>query len=185
MLLVCITVFGTDDERVILAEFYEEHMGKCLMAALAVTHNQDWAEEAVQNAFLKIMLQKEKYFSDPGKRTGTLIVIMVKSAAIDILRREKRLDHAMIDDLEEIIPNNEPDLLRIAISKEAVERLQYHVSQLDEASQTIFEMKYLLGQTDGEIAVELGLQKNTVAVRIHRLKEALRDIMRKEGYING
>jgi DNA-directed RNA polymerase specialized sigma24 family protein len=109
----------------------------------------------------------------------------VKSAAIDILRREKRLDHALLDDLEPIIPNDEPDVFRIVAGKEAVSRLQYHVSLLDEVNQTIFEMKYMLGNSDGEIAEMTGLQKNVIAVRIHRLKSALFETMRKEGYIYG
>jgi RNA polymerase sigma-70 factor (ECF subfamily) len=185
MLFIHILVFETDEERLILTEFYTEHKGKCLRTALAVTRNHELAEEALQNAFLKIIQHKDKYFSDSCKRTGTQIVIMVKSAAIDILRREKRLDHALLDDFEPIIANEEPDALRIVAGKEAVSRLQHHVSLLDEVNQTIFEMKYLLGKSDGEIADMIGLKKNAVAVRIHRLKSALFETMRKEGYING
>jgi DNA-directed RNA polymerase specialized sigma24 family protein len=91
----------------------------------------------------------------------------------------------LLDDFEPIIPNDEPYALRIAAGKEAVKRLQYHVSQLDETSQSLFEMKYILGRNDGEIADMVGLKKNTVAVRIHRLKSTLFETMRKEGYIDG
>jgi len=178
-------VIETDEGRLILSAFYSEHKGKCLKAALSVTSNHAWAEEAIQDAFLKMIKHSEKYFDDPCKRTVAQIVIMVKSAAIDILRREKRLDHAMIDDLEPVLPSDEPDMLRVVAGKEAVDRLQHHVSQLDEVSQTIFEMKYLLEKTDGEIAEMTGLTKNTVAVRIHRLKTALQETMRKEGFIHG
>ncbi|MCL2083383.1 MAG: RNA polymerase sigma factor [Oscillospiraceae bacterium] len=183
-MLICLYVFDTDEERMILAEFYHEHKDKCLKAALAVTGNHAIAEEAVQEAFLKMIRRKEKYFSNSCKRTGTLIVIMVKSAAIDILRREKRLGHAMIDDFEPVIDNEKPDILRIIEGKEAVERLQYHISRLDEVSQTLFEMKYLLEKTDGEIAEMIGMSKNAVSVRIHRMTNKLRETMNQEGCAN-
>ena len=183
-MLICLFVIEADEERLVLAEFYKEHKGKCLKVALAITRNQALAEEAIQDAFLRLIKNKEKYFSDSGKRTRTQIVIMVRSAALNILRREKRLDHKLLDDYEPILPNAEPDAYRIVAGKEAVDRLQYHVSQLDEVSQSIFEMKFLLGKSDGEIADMIGFQKNTVAVRIHRLKSSLFETMRKEGYIS-
>ena len=184
MLSFYLSILETDEEREIFSEFYLAHKGRCLKVALLITRNHAWAEEAVQEAFLKMIRHKEKYFSNSGKRTGTQIVIMVKSAAIDILRREKRLDHYLLDDIEPIIANNEQDVFRAVASKEAMERLQYHVSQLDEVSQSLFEMKYLLGKADGEIAEMVGLKKNTVAVRIHRLTKTLLDTMRREGYID-
>jgi RNA polymerase sigma-70 factor (ECF subfamily) len=179
------SMLETDEERKKFSELYNKHKGRCLAAAFAITRNHAWAEEAVHDAFIKMILSKEKFFSKPCKRTGTLIVIIVKSAAIDLLRRERRLDHALLKDDGLDAVDDEPDAFRIAAGKEAVARLQCHVSQLNEVNQALFEMKHMRGMSDGEIAEVTGLSKNAVAVRLHRLKNGLREIMREEGIIDG
>jgi RNA polymerase sigma-70 factor (ECF subfamily) len=184
-MIVFLNMLETEDERTAFSAFYKEHKGKCLSVALAITHNHAWAEEAVQEAFLRMIRHKEKYFSDPCKRTGTTIVIMVKSAALNIKNRENKLDHFALEDVEFSLSNDEPDALRIVASKEAVNRLQYHISQLSAPDKALYQMKYILEKSDGEIAEILGISKNTAAVRIHRLMRKLLNTMREEGYIDG
>lgn len=184
MLLFYINMLETDEEREDFAEFYTKHQGKCLAVANAITNNRVWAEEAVHNAFVRMIQHKDKYFTDLRKRTRTQIVIMVRSEAINILNREKKLDHSLLDDVEQIISNDEPDSIRIVAGKETLNRLEHHISQLDEISQALYEMKYILEKSDGEIADMIGLSKNAVAIRIHRIRKRLIEIMRQEGYID-
>ena len=182
MLLIYASMLETDEERESFEEFYKNHQGRCLAVALAITKNHVWAEEAVHNAFLRMIRHKDKYFTDLRKRTGTLIVIMVRSEAINILNREKRLNHSLLEDVEDYIANDEPDVFRIVAGKDTLSRLEYHVSQLNEISQALYEMKFILELSDGEIADIVGLSKNAVAVRLHRIRKGLIESMRQEGY---
>jgi DNA-directed RNA polymerase specialized sigma24 family protein len=75
-------------------------------------------------------------------------------------------------------------MLRIITGKEAVERLQHHVSQLDEVGQTLYEMKWILALSDGEIAEKIGKSKNAVAIQIHRIRKGLLENMKKDGYLD-
>jgi len=184
MLSFYISMLDSDEEREDFATFYSEHQGRCLATANAITRNHAWAEEAVQNAFLRMIQHKEKYFTDLRKRTGTLIVIMVKSEALNILRREKRLDHSLLEDVEQFVANDEPDAFSVVAGKEALNRLKYAVSQLDEVSQALYEMKYVLEKTDGEIADIIGMSKNAVAIRLHKIRKGLIEALKKEGYID-
>jgi RNA polymerase sigma-70 factor (ECF subfamily) len=185
MLVFYFGVLETDEERITFAAFYEEHLGKCLAAARSITNNRSWAEDAVQNAFLRMIRHKEKYFSDERKRTRSTIVIMVKSEAFNILKRENRLEHSLLENAEPFIADGEPDMSRIIIGKESLDRLKKHLSTLDEVSQTLFEMKYILEMTDGEIAKTVGLSKNAVALRLHRMTKAAHDVLEKEGFADG
>jgi len=184
MLVAYLSLLETDDERRLFADFYEKNKGKCLQVALSITRNHAWAEDAVHNAFMRMIRHKEKYFTDPRKRTPTLIVIMVKSEALNILKSETRLDHALLDDIEPIIPDDEPDAFRIASGKDTIKVLQNLISQLDETNRTMFQMKYVAGKTDGEIADEIGVTKNAVAVRIHKVRKKLFEELRKGGYLD-
>jgi RNA polymerase sigma-70 factor (ECF subfamily) len=174
-----------EDDHLAFQQYYEQHKGRCLAIALAITRNHAWAEDAVQDAFLKILRNKGKYFPDLRKKAGLQIVIMVKCAAIDILRKEKRLAHAALDDCGDVAADTGQDVVRAVVSDEAAHRLRHHVSQLDEVNQAVFEMKCLGGMTDGEIAAILGLSENAVATRFHRMRKKLSDKLKAEGYIDG
>jgi RNA polymerase sigma-70 factor (ECF subfamily) len=181
MLTYFLSMLETEEERLTFAAFYEEHRNRCLRAALAITKSMDLAEDAVQDAFLRMIRHKDKYFTDFGKRTGTTIVIMVKSAALNILHRENQLVHSQLD---ESTPDCTPDVFRIVAGKDAVDRVQHHVSKLDEANQTVYEMKFLRGMSDGEIAEEIGITKNAVAIRIHKIRSSIISTMEAEGFDN-
>jgi DNA-directed RNA polymerase specialized sigma24 family protein len=127
---------------------------------------------------------KEKYFTDPRKSTGTLIVLLVKYEAIGILVLEKRFDHAALEDMEPVYNDDEQDVFRVVVGKATVERLQYHVSQLDAVNRGLFQMKHMRNKTDGEIADEIGLSKNAVAIRLHKIRKKLLEKMREEGYVD-
>jgi RNA polymerase sigma-70 factor (ECF subfamily) len=170
MLSLYLSMLETEEERSTFAAFYEAHQNRCLRVALAITQNKDLAEEAVQEAFLRMIRHKEKYFTDPGKRTATTIVIIVKSEAINLLRRENRLGHEPLDESE---PDRAPDAFRIVAGKDAVHRVKLHVSRLDEVNQAVYEMKFLRGLTDSEIAEEIGVSKNAAAVRIHKIRNGI------------
>lgn len=184
MLALFLSMLETEEERATFAAFYEKHKGRCLRVALAITKNQDWAEDAVQDAFLKMIKQKDEYFSDPRKRTGTQIVIIVRSRAIEILRREKRLDHSLLENVEHLTPDHAPNAFRVAAGKDALERIKRHVSQLDEVNQAIYEMKFIRQMTDGEIAEEIGISKNAVALRAHKLRKSIIEKMEAEDAMN-
>jgi RNA polymerase sigma-70 factor (ECF subfamily) len=185
MLALYLGMLETEEEQKNFADYYEKHKGLCIRVALAITKNQAWAEEAVHNAFLKMIRHKEKYFTESCKRTASQIVIMVKSAAIDLIRKEKRLDHVSLDNVEPIIANKAPDALRIVAGKEAIDRLQYHISQLNEVNRTMYRMRYILGMTDGEIAEAVGSNNNAVSVRLHRITKGLFEALREEGHFDG
>lgn len=51
----------TEQERNRMTEIYEEHRHALLLYAVKLTKNQEMAEDAVHNAFISIIKEKEKY----------------------------------------------------------------------------------------------------------------------------
>ena len=183
-MLIYLAMLETEEERMSFAQYYEKHYGKCLATANTITKNHAWAEEAVHNAVVRIIERKEKYFTEERKKSSTTIVIMVKGESLNILKRENRLDHALLEDVEPFIDNAEPDVFRVIMGKEAVRRVEKHVSQLDLVNQTLYEMKYIQEMSDSEIAEIVGISVNAVATRIFRMRKSLIEILREEGYLD-
>ena len=71
------------------------------MYALKVTgYNQDMAEDAVHNAFISIIKEKEKYFNPDSRDFRFSAVDIVRNKCIDLLRKEKVYADISIDELE-------------------------------------------------------------------------------------
>ena len=49
-------------------------------------------------------------------------------------------------------------------------------------SRYIFIRRYWFGDSVGEIARELKMQENTVSVRLNRMRNSLKEYLKKEGY---
>jgi RNA polymerase sigma-70 factor (ECF subfamily) len=173
---------GGNDGSLALSELYAAYAGRCLAVALSVTRNKVWAEDAVHDAFAKMLARGEEYLRGEGAQVASYIIVSVKNAAIDILRREKRHEHRAPEDYEFAGAGGDPADAVIASDVES--RLRCYVSRLSEENQTIFEMKYLLGMSDKAVASALGISENAAATRFHRLKKSLREKMRKDGYID-
>lgn len=115
MLAFYISMLETEQDRDKMAEIYEEHRYALLKYALKITsHNQEMAEDAVHNAFISIINEKEKYFHLDSRDFRCLAVIIVKNKCIDLLRKEKRYVDIAMDELE-ILFEEETKWVRISI----------------------------------------------------------------------
>ncbi len=84
MLAFYISMLETEQERDKMTEIYEEHRHALLKYALKITrHNQAMAEDAVHNAFISIIKDKEKYFHLDSRDFRFSSVIIVKNKCIE------------------------------------------------------------------------------------------------------
>jgi RNA polymerase sigma factor (sigma-70 family) len=150
-----------------------------------VTRNRAWAEDAVQDGFTRIWQGRERYLRGAPERVAALIVVAVKCSALNILRREKRFAHEPLDGHTFELADASAAPADIAESKDTLGRLRVMVSQMDEVNRAVFEMKCLLGMSDRQISLTLGITPNAVATRCHRMRKVLRDKLTEEGYIDG
>jgi RNA polymerase sigma-70 factor (ECF subfamily) len=78
---------GMNQLRRELEQMYDECSQQLFTCALAITRRKELAEDAMQNAFCKLITLKER------PQTLKLYVFRsVRNAAIDILRKEKRMN---------------------------------------------------------------------------------------------
>ncbi len=151
------------------AELYENHYAVVYRTALRVTGNSADAEDVLQTVFLRVLNQgghvealqlPEAYF----RRAAA-------NAAIDLLRR--RVSHAetSLDDIHAPEARETTSLLK--------ERLRRAIASLEQNDAIMFLLRYVEGLTNGELAEVFGQDKNSIAVRLHRIRQALQDEMER------
>lgn len=144
-------------------ELYEGHYAAVYRTALRVTGNPADAEDVLQTVFMRILAQGVRLDSEPMpeayfRRAAT-------NAAIDVLRRktvhaETPLDGARLH----AVP--EPQTL-------LKERLRRALAALDQEDAALFLLRFVEGMSNGELAELFNQEKNNIAVRLHRIRQAL------------
>ena len=145
------------------AELYESHYSAVYGTALRVTGNSADAEDVLQTVFLRVLNQggqlealqlPEAYF----RRAAA-------NAAIDLIRRKVSHAETRLDDIQALEARETTTLLK--------ERLRRAIATLEQDDAILFLLRYVEGLTNGELAEVFGQDKNSIAVRLHRIRQAL------------
>lgn len=180
-MLIYLAALETEEERQCFSTLYEEHRYLMLHVAMRVLKNQALAEDAVHNAFLKIIDCMGRFQGLSPERTKALVVVIARNKAIDLYRHEQRRAALPIE--EEILdceadPSFSP--ARYMIEHEDYDTLTELISRLGATYQSTFELKYIGGYSDREIAELLDTTLKNVQVRLYRGKKMLAKLLREE-----
>ena len=157
-----------DDEA--LREFYRRHSRLAYLLAFRILGREELAEDAVQEAFLRLWRNAHRFRPERGSFT-TWFGRVVRNLCIDMLRQRDPLNRATtIADMENLLASDEtPETLTLdrLVVREAFLRLPGEQSQ-------VLEMAYFQGLTHREIAESLQIPEGTVKSRMRLGIEKLR-----------
>ena len=171
MLMMYLQMLDTPEEKVRFEELYRKYRGAMFRAASRVLRNDQDAEDAVHNAFLRIIRKFSKFQKTPVKDLAPLVAVIARNEAISLLRKKK--DDVSLEEWDSFAETAE--------SVSDYHSLVETFARLPQTYRAALEMK-LLGYSDGEIASKLGLSKTAVSTRISRGRQLLRSIVEREGF---
>ena len=152
-MMVYLTTIETPDDRSKFEQVYQTYKDLMFHAANRILHNPHDAEDAVHQSFLSILKHLDKISLSERQKTQARI----------------RSDETIF--LEEISGIPAPEKLGL---EEAIGLLPEHY-------RNILTMKYVIGFTTTELADMMGLTVSGVSKQLFRAKEALKEILRKDG----
>ena len=171
MLMIYLQMLDTPEEKIRFEEIYLKYRGVMYHVAEGVLHNGQDAEDAVHNAFLRIIKRFSRFQETPVKDLAPQVIVIVRNEAISLQR--KRKDTAPLEEWDSFAETAE--------SVSDYHSLVETFARLPQTYRAALEMK-LLGYSDGEIASKLGLSKTAVSTRISRGRQLLRSIVEREGF---
>lgn len=166
--------------------FYEDiyqrfHDPMCSAAHSILTGKYNcYAEDAVQDAFLSIAQHIDRVINIPPSKLKGVLIRIVKNKAIDIYRKESRVNKIALDELENNLADNLTSPLESAIISEDYGTIIYLIKRLDKKYKNILILKYIYRLSDLEISKLLGISPKNVNVRTYRAKKRLRIILQNE-----
>ena len=166
------------------AELVKRHQRFVFTLALRFTKNREDAEEIAQDCFIKAYRSLNSF--QQTAKFSTWLYTIVYTTSMTFLRKRK-LDTQSIDcedshiQLENHLSSFNADLVE---QKSKFAYLNYAIDQLLPDDAAIITLFYKGEQSVEEIGKTLGMQSNTVKVKLHRarhrLKEKLEGILHHE-----
>lgn len=171
-----IEAVAAQDERA-LAALYDATFSRVFGLVRRIVRNAALAEEVVEDAYFQVWRQAVRFDPVRGAPVAWLLAI-ARTRAIDLLRREARVQHEPLDD----------DTARTAVSPEAAAdellALARHRSDLEQAlmllgaqPRQLVSMAFFRGLSHEEIALQTHLPLGTVKSQIRRALLTLRQIL--------
>lgn len=137
------------------------HSNSMFKAAYAVLKNRDDAEDAVQEAFIKLM-EKQPEFSDNEHAKAWLLRVTINLSK-NMLKASWR--------------KNEPETQEASYTENEPDEVLFCVMKLEEHYRTVIHLYYYEGYSIKEIASILKLPSATVRTRLKRGRAKLRTML--------
>lgn len=158
-------------------EVYEHYRHFMWYVANQKLQDAQLSEDAVQEAFLALTRHLNKVEDVYSPQTKKFLATIVRSKAVDILRKRQPTEELEGDPAFEKGGN---DILEQYLKKENYHSLISCVLELDDSYRVVFEYKFLYQMSDAEIGDILGISAKNVNVRYFRARKKLQDMIRKE-----
>lgn len=171
-MLIYLSILETDVNRQIFLNLYHKYGNSMLRVAQRYFPNDtSAAEDAVQNAWLKVVQSFSKVKDVSCKKRGAYLVVIVKNESISLLRKRRQelpFEEALANEGTEI--NHTGSVIEV-------------IHKLPETYRAVLELRFVEECTSREIAQKLNLTEAAVDTRIHRGRAMLIEKLRGEGYV--
>ena len=151
-----------------LTELYQRNYEAVFRAALRVTGTAADAEDVLQTVFVRLLARGDN--PDLAQATAYFRRAAV-NAAVDILRRRELRAESAFDSEATHAAAQAPVLLK--------ERLRRALATLERDDAGLFLLRYVEGLSTDELAGMFEIDKNNVAVRLHRIRQRLQREMQR------
>ncbi|HEY7214422.1 MAG TPA: sigma-70 family RNA polymerase sigma factor [Thermoanaerobaculia bacterium] len=161
-------------------ELVESYSAKLFRLAWRITGDEQSAEDAVQETFLRAYRSLDRF--DARSQFGTWLHRIAVNAALDLARKQQRHRDRREDWPEETagdepLPSRDPGPDRIALSLEVERAVRSGMAELSPMERTAFVLRHFEGRSIAEICEQLGLGASAGKQAIFRAVKKLRRVL--------
>jgi len=168
------TALKNEHDRDKVSKIYRLYQGTMFFIANRVLMDPYLAEDAVSEAFIKIINHLDKIDPVDCYRTRGFIVIIVRNTALDLRRkRTKNWGREVVFEESVISSGCLDSVLENITSREACQKIADCINQLHESYSDILYLKMEFGCSNKEMAKILRISQDKVKMRLYRARRAL------------
>ena len=173
MISAALAVLEDEGQREELSEFYEKYKNRFLSIALHMLHYKEAAEDAVQEAFLKIANKPDTFFSLINEEQIPYVCAIVKNVSFDMYNKNNRIQ---TEELTEniIYQNNLEPLEKFVMDDISYKELIEFIKGLPALQQNVLVLTRLLKLSISETAQQLNVSETAVNQRLYLARKAIK-----------
>lgn len=183
MLGIYLRLLDTEEERTRFRQLYDKYKNLMFFVAKGILKDDYLAEDAVQEAFIRIAKNFSKIGEISCPRTKNFSVIIVRNVSLMMLEKEKNNAHEEYND--ELYSGNigaapdfDPDIS--VLKAYEYETLLNAITQLPDIYRDTLYLRYFNDFNMREIASVLDISEEAAKKRSQRAVKMLADILRRK-----
>lgn len=179
MLSVFLSMLETEEERDIFKDFYNANYDRLVYIAYKNLHNKHDAEEAVDEAFMRIIDKPGKFFSLDERKRIAYMDVVVRNISVTMFK--KKTKETFIDD--EFVydePEAGINIEREVIGKCSEGELREFIKTLPDSLRETLTLKMSCDLSYQEIAEHLDITEATTRKRVSLAYQRIRDYLEKQ-----
>lgn len=173
MLSFYLAIIDNIEDKCKFEELYLLYRFTMLKAAENVLRDFSLAEDAVHEAFLRILSHIDKIDEIDCNKTRAFVVIVVKNISLDMLRSQNRHPVTELEEWEELPAGSDTDPEQELLGKESREAFSRALSAMKKTYADVLALSIVYELSDKEIAGILGITAANVRVRLCRGRQEL------------
>lgn len=163
-----------EDEKQKFLYLYTEYHQLLLACSRAIVKSESLAEDAVQEAYLRILTNLEKINPEKRSETQGFLVTIVHNTSIDIYNKFIKRKNESLDEILETPQEGHLDpTWEIYDVKSLAEDLGHWIKCLPDEDQLLLLYRFHYGYSYAEIEKILGIKQSTASSRVCRARNKL------------
>ena len=162
------------------AEIVHRYSGMVFSRAMGVMRSEEGAAEVTQQTFVRAYENLDTW---RGTELGPWLTAIAAHTALKLLDKERRRRTSSIDDLPTSVLGAIPVESSYSAEHEArLQQMEAAIAALPEQDQQLLRLHYYEQCKTADIARQTGLSQSNVLVKLHRIRERLKNFMNHELY---
>lgn len=163
-------------DQTAMSLLYDRYARPLYSLAFKMLGTAEEAEEVVLDVFCQVWKSAQRYDISRG-RVDTWMFLMLRSRALDRLRKRKRQAKAVVVSTLEAQVQAAPQPDEVLLMRERRDQVQAALDQLPSEQRQVLELAYFSGLTHAEMSATLGLALGTVKTRVRLGLNKLRRLL--------
>lgn len=172
MIDAILSTIENEEQRNDLAVFYSKYKKRFYAIAFSKLHNEEDAEDAVQEAFSRIAEHPEKFFNVPPNGRAAYTDVIVRHIAVDFFNTKSRVSMELLieDEIEDTNVSLENDFLA-KISRDEILKF---VDSLPTLQRNVLMLNCVFGFTMDETSQRLNISLDVASKRLMLARKAIK-----------
>ena len=180
MFLPYLSMIEDEDDKVTFESIYQKYGKEIFRRTYNLLKNQQDAEDAMQETWLKIMENIEVLQGKSDRTVKAYIMKIAKNESISIMRKRGR-DEKMLCAIDDIEIVSDEELFQIC-EKNDISAIVSCFAELSETYRDVLSFYYFYHHSIKEIARLMNMNEATINSRLTRGKKQLIELLKRRGY---